>query len=71
MNRSIPQGYRITLVRLDNEGNPSAYETFADGWLQRTKAWGRPVDLLVISDGSMLLSDDQNGVIYRITYKSD
>lgn len=66
-NRSKKIGYRVTLVRLD-DGNATGYETFAEGWLDNEQVSGRPVDLLVISDGSMLLSDDQNGVIYRISY---
>jgi glucose/arabinose dehydrogenase len=41
---------------------------FAEGWLQNETVSGRPVDLLVMADGSLLLSDDQNGVIYRISY---
>ncbi len=40
----------------------------AEGWLHDDAAWGRPVDLLVMPDGSMLVSDDQNGAIYRISY---
>jgi glucose/arabinose dehydrogenase len=66
-NRSQPIGYRITLVRLD--GNRAVkYEPFAEGWLQGGSAWGRPVDILEMPDGSLLVSDDENGVIYRITY---
>lgn len=66
-NRSSPIGYRITLVRL--EGNQAvSYEVFAEGWLQRDGAWGRPVDVLVMPDGSLLVSDDHAGAIYRITY---
>jgi glucose/arabinose dehydrogenase len=45
-----------------------SYEPFAEGWLQGDSVSGRPVDLLVMPDGSMLLSDDFAGVIYRITY---
>jgi glucose/arabinose dehydrogenase len=41
---------------------------FAEGWLQDGRAWGRPVDLLVLPDGSLLVSDDRGGAIYRITY---
>ncbi len=67
-NRDEPIGYRVTLVRLD--GNRSvAYETFAEGWLQDGKSWGRPVDLVILDDGSMLVSDDQAGVIYRIFHQ--
>ena len=67
-NRSAKVGYRITIVRL--EGNRAvSYEPFAEGWLQGQSAWGRPVDLLVMPDGSMLVSDDRAGVIYRMTYE--
>lgn len=66
-NRSVPIGYRVTRVRL--EGNRAvSYEVFAEGWLQGEGAWGRPVDLLVMPDGALLVSDDRAGVIYRITY---
>jgi glucose/arabinose dehydrogenase len=44
-------------------------ETFAEGWLQNNNAWGRPVDIIVMKDGSLLVSDDRAGAIYRITYK--
>lgn len=67
-NRSTPIGYRITLVRL-NRGQPVSYETFAEGWLRGGEAWGRPVDVEVMPDGSLLVSDDKAGAIYRITYK--
>ncbi len=66
-NRSAPAGYRITLVRLQ-DGRPVSYEIFAQGWLQGVEAWGRPVDLLVMEDGAMLVSDDRAGAVYRITY---
>ncbi len=66
-NRSVPIGYRITLVRLAGS-TPIAYEVFAEGWLQEGAPWGRPVDILVLPDGSMLVSDDFAGVIYRIVY---
>jgi glucose/arabinose dehydrogenase len=67
-NRSKPIGYRVTLVTVDGEGNATDYEVFAEGWLQEGKGWGRPVDLEVLPDGSILLSDDLEGVIYRIAY---
>ena len=66
-NRSRKVGYRISLVRMV-QGEAVSYEVFADGWLQDEEATGRPVDLLVLGDGSMLVSDDQNGIIYRISY---
>ncbi len=69
-NRSQPIGYRITLVRLAADGKRAvAYETFAEGWLKADgRPWGRPADVLVTPDGSLLVSDDLAGVIYRIRY---
>ena len=68
-NRTIPQGYRVALVTF-KEGKPVADEIFAAGWLQANgNVLGRPVDLLELADGSLLVSDDQQGVIYRITYQ--
>lgn len=67
-NRSTPIGYRVTLVRLDNH-RPVKYEVFAEGWLQGGRAWGRPVDVLVMPDGALLVSDDDADAIYRISYK--
>ena len=68
-NRSRKIGYRISMVKVENNRSVG-YETFADGWLDTAsqEAWGRPVDLLVLPDGSMLVSDDKMGVIYRIVY---
>jgi len=68
-NRDTPVGYRIEFLTLDDNRTVTGKEVFAEGWLQGDKAWGRPVDLLVMPDGSMLLSDDMAGVIYRITYQ--
>lgn len=69
-NRSTPLGYRVMLVTL--EGNTvTSYAPFAEGWLQQNgKVLGRPVDVEVASDGSLLVSDDYAGAIYRITYES-
>ena len=69
-NRSDPIGYRVTLVKLENN-RPIQYEVFAEGWLQGTEAWGRPVDIAVMADGALLISDDRAGVIYRISYTKD
>jgi glucose/arabinose dehydrogenase len=78
-NRSIPQGYRLSLVKL--EGNRAvSYTRFAEGWLRGMKpapaggaqvgdVWGRPADVLVMPDGALLVSDDRAGVVYRITYR--
>ena len=69
-NRSKKVGYRVTLVRLD--GNEAvSYEPFAEGWLQNEQYSGRPVDVIVKDDGSLLVSDDYAGKIYRITYTGD
>lgn len=67
-NRTRKIGYRVTLVKLDAAGKALAYETFAEGWLQGQQAWGRPADVLVAPDGSLLVSDDAAGAIYRIRY---
>ena len=69
-NRSKKIGYRISLVRLDGD-TAISYEPFAFGWLQGEQVSGRPVDLIVKQDGSLLVSDDQAGKIYRISYKMD
>jgi len=67
-NRSKPVGYRVSIVRL--EGSRAAgYDVFADGWLQSGGAWGRPVDVQGMPDGSLLVSDDKAGMIYRISYE--
>ena len=68
-NRSEPVGYRISLVRLENS-KPVSYEVFAEGWLQENKVLGRPVDLEIMQDGSLLVSDDYSGRIYRIVYRN-
>ncbi len=68
-NRSQKIGYRITRVQL--QGNRVvSYEPFAEGWLENEEAWGRPVDVLVMPDGSLLVSDDEAGAIYRIVYET-
>jgi len=68
-NRSQPIGYRIMQVELDGD-KVTAYEPFLTGWLKPDgKVTGRPVDLQVLQDGSMLVSDDQEGAIYRISFK--
>ncbi|MBT3358202.1 MAG: sorbosone dehydrogenase [Rhodospirillales bacterium] len=67
-NRSIPDGYRVVRVRFDNAGNATGYEPFIEGWLRGGKAWGRPVDVAELADGSLLVSDDESGTIWRITH---
>ncbi|MFL5740491.1 MAG: PQQ-dependent sugar dehydrogenase [Flavisolibacter sp.] len=65
-NRTTPVGYRVMIVRLENN-KPVSYEPFATGWLdEKGNVLGRPVDVQVHQDGSLLVSDDRNGVVYRI-----
>lgn len=66
-NRSEPIGYRVTMVSLDGD-EATGYRPFIDGWLQNGKSSTRPVHLLELPDGSVLLSDDRGGRIFRITY---
>jgi glucose/arabinose dehydrogenase len=66
-NRSKPVGYRVTMVTLDGS-KVTKYETFAEGWLSGRRVIGRPVDIELLADGSLLVSDDQAGAIYRISY---
>jgi glucose/arabinose dehydrogenase len=66
-NRSTPIGYRVMIVTL-KDNRAIRYDVFAEGWLQGKERWGRPVDVQVMPDGSLLVSDDFAGVIYRITY---
>jgi glucose/arabinose dehydrogenase len=66
-NRDEPIGYRLVTVSLQNN-TAVGHEVFAEGWLQNGTVWGRPVDVQALEDGSMLVSDDLNGVIYRISY---
>jgi glucose/arabinose dehydrogenase len=69
-NRAKKIGYEVTLVKMENN-KAAGHETFASGWLDDAtqKVWGRPVDVLLLKDGSMLISDDQANVIYRISYQ--
>jgi len=67
-NRSEKIGYRV--VRVVLSGNKAIkHEVFAEGWLQGQSAWGRPVDVLIMPDGALLVSDDRAGAIYRISYR--
>jgi glucose/arabinose dehydrogenase len=66
-NRTIPDGYRIARVRFDESGG-ATWSPFAEGWLTRGQAWGRPVDVKEHWDGSLLISDDRAGVVYRIAH---
>lgn len=67
-NSSVLVGYRIVTAQVSGDQVISS-KIFAAGWLQGNKVWGRPVDLLQLKDGSLLVSDDYASVVYRITYK--
>lgn len=68
-NRSPPFGYRVVRVNF-RDGKPVSDQIFADGWLQPDgQVLGRPVDILELADGSLLVSDDHRGAIYRIVYQ--
>tara|TARA_B100001094_G_C18165202_1_gene791625 strand:+ start:287 stop:1414 length:1128 start_codon:yes stop_codon:yes gene_type:complete len=62
-------GYKVIFVKLDSNGQYLYQEDFITGWLQNEKDWGRPVSPFIMSDGSLLISDDKFDVIYRIQYK--
>lgn len=70
-NRSKKSGYRVMLAKLDAQGKIASYTPFATGWLNDAsqEVSGRPVDVLVMPDGSLLVSDDEADRIYRISYK--
>ena len=67
-NRTSLIGYRILLVRLQ-DGKPISQEVFAHGWSNSAVPWGRPVDVLVMPDGALLVSDDRANAVYRISYE--
>lgn len=69
-NRSEPIGYRVVVAFTEADGTATT-EVFAEGWLQGGRKTGRPVDVLVAPDGSLLVSDDAGDRIYRITYSGE
>lgn len=69
-NRTDPIGARVMFTSLNEEGGAAETTVFADGWLMDTgEYWGRPVDVAVLKDGSLLVSDDLAGAVYRIWYE--
>ena len=69
-NRTKPSGALINFVPLKADGTAGASEVFAEGWLDQNGVYrGRPVDVAVMKDGSLLISDDFAGAIYRVTYQ--
>ena len=69
-NRSSKVGYRIINIRFENS-QPASKVIFAEGWLKGPFPSGRPVDILTLKDGSILISDDKAGKIYRISYQQE
>jgi glucose/arabinose dehydrogenase len=69
-NRTKPIGARVLFTSLKSDGTADKTEVFADGWLDENGLYrGRPVDVAVMKDGSLLISDDFSGALYRVTYK--
>ena len=68
-NRSKKSGYDVVLVKVSSN-KVAGQQVFASGWLDDASqdVWGRPVDVLVMPDGALLVSDDYAGVIYRISH---
>ena len=67
-NRSTKNGYRVVSVEVA-DGKVTKYENFIEGWVENEVTLGRPVDILVMPDGALLVSDDYLGVVYRISYR--
>jgi glucose/arabinose dehydrogenase len=72
-NRSEPSGYSVVRIRFDAAGQPTGFEEFVTGWLIEDGAahFGRLSAVAVARDGALLVNDDHNGVIYRVSYGSD
>jgi len=70
-NRSKKSGYDIMVARLNQDGTVKETKPFITGWLnpKNDDVWGRPVDMELLPDGSLLISDDYADVIYRVSYK--
>ena len=68
-NRTTPVGAQVLFTSLKADGTADKTEVFAEGWLDSTGIYrGRPVDVAVMKDGSLLISDDFVGAIYRVSY---
>lgn len=73
-NRTDAVGYQVSLIRLDTDGQVLGEDAFLTGFLQGQRsyeAWGRPVDILQMPDGALLISDDSADMIYRISYQAE
>ncbi|MCA1456493.1 PQQ-dependent sugar dehydrogenase [Bradyrhizobium sp. BRP22] len=67
-NKSKKEGGDVVVVKLDKDGKVKSVEPFLTGFLADNKYVGRPVDVMQLKDGSLLVSDDWNGAVYRISY---
>lgn len=71
-NRTVPIGARVSFASLKPDGTGGKAEVFAEGWLNAKGTYdGRPVDVAELPDGSLIVSDDYAGALYRITYEGD
>jgi glucose/arabinose dehydrogenase len=69
-DRTVPIGARVMFASLKPDGTGDKAEVFAEGWLNEKGAYdGRPVDVVQLPDGSLIVSDDFAGALYRITYE--
>lgn len=67
-NKSQKQGGDVVVVKLNKDGTVKSVEPFMTGFLEDNKYVGRPVDVMLLKDGSLLVSDDWNGAVYRVSY---
>ena len=71
-NRTNRTGYKIIRIKLKGGKPVGGYDDFLTGWMlgeDKPEVWGRPVDLLVLKDGSMLVTDDGSNKVWRLTYR--
>lgn len=70
-NRAQPDGYKVVRLRFNASGQPVGFEDFLTGFLSpdASRFFARPAGLAVAKDGSLLVTDDTNGVIYRVSYQ--
>ena len=67
-NRTVPTGYKIVRIKLDSKGKYLGQEDFLTGFMSEGKVYGRPVDIIIHPGGTIFISDDKAGVIYRVKY---
>jgi len=67
-NRSVPTGYKLVRLHVDDQGQLLQSEDFITGWLKDGQALGRPVGILIRPDLTIFVTDDKAGVVYRVVY---